>query len=73
MVEGALFLALTVIFATAVLDLGVFMARVNKAQWEAEGTAKAAAQQLSRNGRPGGRPPRRQMLAVREHPRSPGG
>lgn len=49
MVAGALFLALTVIFATVVLDLGVFMARVNKAQWQAEGTAKAAAQQLSRN------------------------
>jgi hypothetical protein len=49
MVMGALFLAAAVVFATLLLDLGVFLARVNKAQWEAEGMAKAAAQQLSRN------------------------
>jgi hypothetical protein len=48
--KGVLLVILTVVFAGVVLDLAIFLARVGKAQWEAENMALAAARQLSVNG-----------------------
>jgi hypothetical protein len=50
MVKGAILLALVILVAATALDLAVFVARVRKAQWEAEGMAMAAATELSRGG-----------------------
>ena len=50
MAKGVLLVILTIVFAGIVLDLGIFLSRVGKAQWEAENMALAAARQLSVNG-----------------------
>lgn len=50
MLKGAVLAALVVLVAAIALDLAVFFAHVLKAQWEAEGMAKAAASELSRGG-----------------------
>ena len=50
MIKGVLLLVLTIVFAGVVLDLGVFLSRVGKAQWEAEGMVQAAARQIAING-----------------------
>jgi len=49
MVKSMLLVAAAIIIAAVALDLAVFLARANKAQWEAEGMATAAARQLSLN------------------------
>ncbi len=46
MLGGAVFLALVMLLAVVGFDLAVFLARVHKAQWEAEGMALAAARAL---------------------------
>ena len=49
MLGGAIFLALVMVFAVVAFDLSVFVARLNRAQWEAEGMAMAAAKALRQN------------------------
>jgi len=46
LVKGSLLLAVAIVLAAIALDLAIFIARVNKAQWEADGMALAAAKQL---------------------------
>lgn len=50
MAKGVLLVTLTIIFAGVVLDLAIFLARVGKAQSDAENMALAAARQLAING-----------------------
>lgn len=49
MAKGALLVAVAIVIAAVGLDLGIFLSRVGKAQWESEGMALAAARQLSLN------------------------
>jgi hypothetical protein len=49
MLGGAIFLALVMVLVAVTLDLAVFVARMHKAQWEAEGMALAAAKSLRQN------------------------
>jgi len=49
MAKGFLLLAVVIVFAAVAIDLGIFFSRINKAEWEAEGLARAAANQLALN------------------------
>jgi hypothetical protein len=50
MVKGGLLLAAVFVLAAITFDLAIYLSRIGKAQWEAEGMAIAAAQQLSVSG-----------------------
>jgi hypothetical protein len=50
MVKGGLLLAAVIVLVAITFDLAICLSRIGKAQWEAEGMATAAAQQLSISG-----------------------